>query len=59
MVCVINQGGYGAAAAAPVVAKVFNYLAANPVGPVQWPTAANPPSNTPPTTNPPAGTPGP
>ena len=59
VVCVINQGGYGAAAAAPVVAKVFNYLAANPVGPVQWPTAANPPSNTPPTTNPPAGTPGP
>ena len=55
VVCVINQGGYGASAAAPVVAKIFNYLATNPVGPISWPTASNPPSNTAPPTNPPAG----
>ena len=30
---VVDQGGYGANAAAPVVASVFNYLLANPVGP--------------------------
>ncbi len=28
---VIDQGGYGASAAAPVVAKLFNYLVAHPV----------------------------
>ena len=33
VVCVINQGGYGADAVAPVVRNIFNYLAANPVGP--------------------------
>ena len=55
VVCVINQGGYGAAAAAPLVAKVFNYLVANPVGPVAFPTPSNPPSNQAPPTNPPAG----
>lgn len=56
VVCVvIGQGGYGAAAAAPVVAQIFNYLATNPVGPVVYPTAANPPSTTAPATNPPAG----
>ncbi len=31
VVCVINQGGYGVDAAAPVVRNVFNYLAAHPV----------------------------
>jgi penicillin-binding protein 2 len=31
VVCVINQGGYGADAAAPVVRNIFNYLATNPV----------------------------
>ena len=34
VVCVIAEGGYGADAAAPVVAKTFNYLVAHPVGPV-------------------------
>jgi hypothetical protein len=28
---VIDQGGYGANASAPVVAKTFNYLVAHPV----------------------------
>ena len=55
VVCVIDQGGYGASAAAPVVAQVFNYLATNPVAPVVFPTATNPPSSTTPVTNPPAG----
>ena len=32
---VIDQAGYGAAAAAPVVRKVFQYLIKHPVGPVQ------------------------
>ena len=57
IVCVIDQGGYGANAAAPVVATTFNYLATNPVGPVKFPTASSPPSLNPPTTVPPAGTP--
>ncbi len=56
VVCVvIDQGGYGAAAAAPVVAQIFNYLAANPVGPVVYPSATNPPSTNAPAVNPPAG----
>jgi hypothetical protein len=33
-VCVIAQGGYGADAAAPVVAETFNYLVAHPIKPV-------------------------
>jgi penicillin-binding protein 2 len=33
VVCVIDQAGYGAAAAAPVVAQIFSYLATHPVGP--------------------------
>jgi penicillin-binding protein 2 len=32
---VIDQGGYGADAAAPVVRKVFDYLVNHPVGPVK------------------------
>jgi penicillin-binding protein 2 len=32
---VIDQGGYGADAAAPVVRKVFDYLVGHPVGPVK------------------------
>jgi penicillin-binding protein 2 len=32
---VIDQGGYGAAAAAPVVRNIFDYLVAHPVGPVK------------------------
>ncbi len=59
VVCVIDQGGYGASAAAPVVANIFNYLAVNPVGPVVFPTGSSPPSNTAPSTVPPAGTPPP
>ena len=35
VVCVIGQGGYGADAAAPVVAETFNYLVAHPIGPVR------------------------
>ena len=34
VMCVIGQGGYGADAAAPVVAETYNYLVAHPVGPV-------------------------
>ena len=40
VVCVIDQAGYGAAASAPVVRTIFDYLAAHPVGP-----AAIPPGN--------------
>ena len=54
VVCVIDQGGYGASAAAPVVAQTFNWLATNPVGPVKFPTASSPATTTSPTTNPPA-----
>jgi penicillin-binding protein 2 len=32
VLCVIAQGGYGADAAAPVVAQTFNYLVQHPVG---------------------------
>ena len=31
VVCVIDQAGYGATAAAPVVRSIFNYLATHPV----------------------------
>jgi penicillin-binding protein 2 len=31
VLCVIDEGGYGSAAAAPVVAETFNYLVAHPV----------------------------
>ena len=34
VLCVVAEGGYGADAAAPVVAETFNYLVAHPVGPV-------------------------
>jgi penicillin-binding protein 2 len=37
VVCVvIDQGGYGADAAAPVVRNIFDYLVAHPVGPVKF-----------------------
>ncbi len=32
VVCVIDQAGYGATAAAPVVSTIFDYLASHPVG---------------------------
>ena len=52
VVCVIDQGGYGANAAAPVVAQTFNYLVKNPIGPVVFPTSSHPASSTAPTTVP-------
>ena len=53
---VVDHGGYGAQAAAPAVANIYNYLYANPIQPVQLPTATSQPSTTPPATIPPAGT---
>ncbi len=35
VLCVVGQGGYGAEAAAPVVAETFNYLVAHPIRPVR------------------------
>ena len=35
VLCVIDEGGYGADAAAPVVARTFNYLVAHPIGAVE------------------------
>ena len=40
VVCVIDQAGYGATAAAPVVRDVFSYLATHPVGAATVPPAA-------------------
>ena len=57
VVVVIDHGGYGAQAAAPAVAQIYNYLYANPVQPVVLPTATAQPSTTPPSSVPPAGTP--
>ena len=37
VVCVIDQAGFGATAAAPVVRNVFSYLATHPVGPAAVP----------------------
>jgi penicillin-binding protein 2 len=54
---VVDHGGYGAQAAAPAVAQIYNYLYANPVQPVELPTEAHQPSSVPPTTQPPTGTP--
>jgi penicillin-binding protein 2 len=34
VLCVVAEGGYGAEAAAPVVAQAFNYLVAHPIKPV-------------------------
>ena len=46
VVCVIDQGGYGADAAAPIVAQTFNYLVAHPVGPVVVPHQHTSPATT-------------
>jgi hypothetical protein len=35
VLCVVAEGGYGADAAAPVVAQAFNYLVAHPIQPVR------------------------
>jgi penicillin-binding protein 2 len=58
VLAVIDQGGYGAQAAAPLVRNIFNYIAANPLSPqVKTPTPAAPPSQTAPRANAPLGTP--
>jgi penicillin-binding protein 2 len=58
VLAVIDQGGYGAQAAAPLVRNIFNYIAANPLSPqVKTPTPAAPPRQTAPTANAPLGTP--
>ena len=59
VLAVIDQGGYGAQAAAPLVRNIFDYIVANPGmnGAVKTPTPANPASQTAPTTNLPLGTP--
>ncbi len=59
VLAVIDQGGYGAQAAAPLVRNIFNYIVANPGmnGAVTTPTPASPASSTAPATNPPLGTP--
>ena len=54
----IEEGGYGADAAAPLVRNIFNYILANPeASTVKTPTPSSPASMTAPATNPPAGTP--
>ncbi|HEY1826785.1 MAG TPA: penicillin-binding protein 2 [Acidimicrobiales bacterium] len=56
VLAVIDQGGYGAQAAAPLVRSIFNYLLTNEVSPsVKIPTPSNPASTAPPKSNPPAG----
>jgi penicillin-binding protein 2 len=46
VLCVIGQGGYGADAAAPVVAQAFNYLVAHPIRPVKLKAQLAPPTTT-------------
>jgi penicillin-binding protein 2 len=46
VLCVIDEGGYGADAAAPVVAETFNYLVAHPVPPLKLKTALTVPTKT-------------
>ena len=43
VLAVIAEGGYGASAAAPLVAKIYNYLDAHPVSPLTLPSAGHPP----------------
>jgi len=58
VLAMVDQGGYGSAAAAPAVKSIFQYLQTNPVSAgVTLPTAKSQPSTTPPPTVPPAGTP--
>jgi penicillin-binding protein 2 len=58
VLAVIDQGGYGAQAAAPLVRNIFDYITANPeTTTVKTPTPSNPATQVTPTTNPPAGTP--
>lgn len=52
VLCVVGEGGYGADAAAPVVAETFNYLVAHPIRPLSLkprlsaPTATTPANST-------------
>jgi penicillin-binding protein 2 len=46
VLCVIEEGGYGADAAAPVVAEAFNYLVAHPIGPVKLKAQLSTPTTT-------------
>jgi penicillin-binding protein 2 len=59
VVCVIDQAGYGATAAAPVVRDIYSYLASHPVGPAAIPPPQAAVSDTKPialpVTAPPAG----
>ncbi len=58
VLAVIDQGGYGAQAAAPLVRNIFDYIATNAVSPtVSTPTPAHPASEAAPKTNLPLGTP--
>jgi penicillin-binding protein 2 len=58
VLAVIDQGGYGAAAAAPLVRNIFNYIVANPMKPTATlPTLSSPPNLTAPKANAPFGTP--
>ncbi len=60
VLAVIDQGGYGADAAAPLVRNIFNYIYNNQdqiAGAVKTPTPANPPSQTPPASSAPLGAP--
>ena len=55
VLAVIEQGGYGADAAAPLVRNIFDYLVTNPITPVKTPTPSTPPSMTAPASNAPVG----
>ena len=46
VLCVIGEGGYGADAAAPVVAETFNYLVAHPIAPVHLKAQLSSPTTT-------------
>ncbi len=50
VLCVIDEGGYGASAAAPVVARTFNYLVAHPITPVKLKAQLTTPTTTTPKT---------
>jgi penicillin-binding protein 2 len=57
VLAVIDQGGYGAEAAAPLVRNIFDYLVTNPIGAVKTPSPASPPTAAVPAANPSYGTP--
>jgi penicillin-binding protein 2 len=60
VLAVIDQGGYGADAAAPLVRNIFNYIYTNQdkiAGAITTPTPSSPPSQTAPQSAPPLGAP--